>query len=172
MFRKVDVSNFESCSTTKTKHMELQQNQIDTQEVKNKKEVQVAQGITTNKPSGAFVIASWVSLLAGVSAFFIGLWNSSMEQSETGYFFTVILFGLFAVISVQKAVRDKLEGIPVTDLYYGISWFCTIGSIVLLTIGLWKADMSSSEKGFYAMSFVLSTFSAIAVQKNTRDLKG
>ncbi len=85
MFRKVDVSNFESCSTTKTKHMELQQNQIDTQEVKNKKEVPVAPIIKTSKPSGAFVIASWISLLVGVSAFFIGLWNSSMEQSETGY---------------------------------------------------------------------------------------
>ena len=28
-----------------------------------------------------------------------------------------------------------------------------------------------SEKGFYAMSFVLSLFAAIAVQKNTRDMK-
>ena len=28
-----------------------------------------------------------------------------------------------------------------------------------------------SEKGFYAMSFVLSLFAAIAVQKNTRDIK-
>ena len=31
--------------------------------------------------------------------------------------------------------------------------------------------MTKSEKGFYAMSFVLSIFSAIAVQKNTRDMK-
>jgi hypothetical protein len=31
--------------------------------------------------------------------------------------------------------------------------------------------MEKSEKGFYAMSFVLSMFSAIAVQKNTRDMR-
>jgi uncharacterized membrane protein YiaA len=42
---------------------------------------------------------------------------------------------------------------------------------VLLTVGLWNADLTKSEKGFYAMSFVLSIFSAIAVQKNTRDMK-
>jgi uncharacterized membrane protein YiaA len=42
---------------------------------------------------------------------------------------------------------------------------------VLLTVGLWNAELEKSEKGFYAMSFVLSLFAAIAVQKNTRDIK-
>jgi uncharacterized membrane protein YiaA len=78
---------------------------------------------------------------------------------------------LFSAISVQKAVRDQLEGIPVTNIYYGLAWFATLLSIVLLTVGLWNADLAKSEKGFYAMSFVLSLFAAIAVQKNTRDIK-
>lgn len=68
-------------------------------------------------------------------------------------------------------MRDQLEGIPVTYLYYGLAWFATIASIVLLTVGLWNATLLRSEKGFYAMSFTLSLFSAIAVQKNTRDAK-
>ena len=80
------------------------------------------------------------------------------------------MFGLFAAISVQKAVRDQIEGIPVTNLYYGIAWFSTMLSIVLLTVGLWNATLTKSEKGFYAMAFILSMFAAIAVQKNTRDL--
>ena len=94
-----------------------------------------------------------------------------MELNEKGYYFTILLFGLFSVISVQKCVRDKAEGIPVTDMYYGISWFTTIASLTLLIIGLWNAELLRSEKGFYAMSFLLSMFSAIAVQKNTRDTK-
>lgn len=65
----------------------------------------------------------------------------------------------------------QLEGIPVTNLYYGIAWFATLLSIVLLTVGLWNAELEKSEKGFYAMSFVLSLFAAVAVQKNTRDVK-
>jgi len=121
------------------------------------------------KPSNAFIAASWVALLSGVMAFVIGLWNADMELNEKGYYFTVLMFGLFAAISLQKAVRDQLEGIPVTNIYYSLAWFSTVLSIVLLVVGLWNATLLRSEKGFYAMSFTLSMFSAIAVQKNTRD---
>jgi uncharacterized membrane protein YiaA len=124
-----------------------------------------------NQPSAAFIAASWTAFFVGSIAFIIGLWNANMELNEKGYYFTVLMFGLFSAISVQKAVRDQLEGIPVTNLYYGIAWFTTLLSIVLLTVGLWNAELEKSEKGFYAMSFVLSLFAAIAVQKNTRDLK-
>lgn len=123
------------------------------------------------RPSPAFVGASWCSLIIGVTAFIIGLSNAEMELNEKGYYFTVLLFGLYAAISVQKAVRDQLEGIPVSNLYYGISWFATIASLILLTVGLWNASLSRSEKGFYAMSFILSLYAAIAVQKNTRDIR-
>ncbi|WP_207492608.1 inner membrane protein YiaA [Aridibaculum aurantiacum] len=123
------------------------------------------------KPSAAFIGASWAALLIGVTAYLIGLWNAEMELNEKGYYFTVLMFGLFSAISVQKSIRDQMEGIPVTNLYYGISWFTTILSVVLLTVGLWNADLLRSEKGFYAMSFVLSLFASIAVQKNTRDMR-
>jgi uncharacterized membrane protein YiaA len=121
------------------------------------------------KPSNAFIAASWLALITGTLAYIIGLWNADMQLNEKGYYFTVLMFGLFSAVSVQKAVRDQLEGIPVTNIYYGISWFCTLLSIVLLVVGLWNATLMRSEKGFYGMSFVLAVFSAIAVQKNIRD---
>ena len=121
------------------------------------------------KTSNAFVAASWIALGAGMIGYLIGLWNAEMLLNEKGYYFTVLMFGLFAVVSLQKSVRDRLEELPVTDLYYGICWFATTLSIVLLTIGLWNATMLPSEKGFYAFSFLLALFGAIAVQKNTRD---
>jgi uncharacterized membrane protein YiaA len=121
------------------------------------------------QPSSAFVAASWAALIAGLAAFIIGLWNAAMPLNEKGYYFTVLMYGLFSAISLQKSVRDRLEGIPVTNIYYGLSWFSTILCIALLTIGLWNATLTLSEKGFYAMSFLLSLFAAIAVQKNTRD---
>lgn len=123
------------------------------------------------KPTPAFISAAWTALFIGMVSFCIGLWNADMWLNEKGYYFTILLFGLFSVVSVQKSVRDRLEGIPVTDIYYGISWFTTIASILLLIIGLWNADLELSEKGFYGMSFVLSLFAAVAVQKNTRDIK-
>ncbi|MFP4846929.1 inner membrane protein YiaA [Winogradskyella sp. PE311] len=126
--------------------------------------------IYNHKPTPAFIGASWTALLIGMVSYCVGLWNATMELNEKGYYFTILLFGLFSVISVQKAVRDKLEDIQVTDMYYGISWFTSIAAITLLVIGLWNADLELSEKGFYAMSFTLSLFAAIAVQKNTRDV--
>src|SRR6187549_2708026 len=123
------------------------------------------------QPSAAFIGASWTALIIGISAFIIGLWNAEMQLNEKGYYFTVLMFGLFAAISLQKAVRDQLEGIPVTNIYYSIAWFSTILCVVLLVVGLWNAEMERSEKGFYALSFILSIFAAIAVQKNTRDQK-
>jgi len=137
-----------------------------------KKNVQRAGTINgPQKPTPAFVGASWAALLVGAVAYCIGLFNADMLLNEKGYYFTILLFGLFSVISVQKSVRDKMEGIPVTDIYYGLSWFTTIASIVLLTVGLWNADLLLSEKGFFGMAFVLSLFASIAVQKNTRDMK-
>ena len=130
----------------------------------------VSKDVLAFKPSGAFVGASWMALLLGMVTYCIGLWNAEMELNEKGYYFTILLFGLFSIISVQKAVRDKLEGIPVTDVYYGISWFTTVVSILLLVIGLWNADLLLSEKGFYGMAFTLSLFAAVAVQKNVRDV--
>ena len=139
----------------------------DEEKVKTKKK---ERKVYNNKPTPAFIGASWSALLIGMVAYCVGLWNATMELNEKGYYFTILLFGLFSVISVQKAVRDKLEGIQVTEMYFGISWFTSVAAIVLLAIGLWNATLELSEKGFYAMSFALSLFSAIAVQKNTRDV--
>ena len=123
------------------------------------------------KPTPAFVGASYIALVVGVISFCVGLWNSDMVLNEKGYYFTTLLFGLFSVVSVQKVVRDRLEDIPVSNAYYGISWFTTIASIGLLLIGLWNADLLLSEKGFFGLAFMLSIFSVLAVQKNIRDIQ-
>lgn len=123
----------------------------------------------TQKPSAAFVAASWIALGTGMIGYIIGLWRATLQLNEKGYYFTVLMFGLFAVVSLQKSVRDRLEGIAVTDLYYGICWVATIMSIALLVIGLFNATMLPSEKGFYAFAFLLSLFGGITVQKNIRD---
>lgn len=132
----------------------------------NKMKVERKEG----EPTSAFKGASWGALLVGVSAYLIGLFNSTMELNEKGYYFAVLIFGLYSAVSLQKAVRDKDEGIPVTGIYYGISWVALIVSISLMAIGLYNAgSLVLSEKGFYGMAFVLSLFAAITVQKNIRD---
>jgi uncharacterized membrane protein YiaA len=77
---------------------------------------------------------------------------------------------LFSAVSLQKSVRDRLEGVAVTGIYFGLCWLSLGISLVLLAVGLWNASITLSEKGFYAMSFLLSLFAAVAVQKNVRDV--
>lgn len=122
-------------------------------------------------PSNAFVGASWGALVVGAATFLIGLWNARMALSEKGFYFIVLMYGLFAAVSLQKSVRDRLDGVPVSALYYGMCWSSLITVLVLLFVGLFNATLALSEKGFYGMAFVLSLFAAVAVQKNVRDLQ-
>ncbi|WP_433745853.1 inner membrane protein YiaA [Falsibacillus pallidus] len=139
---------------------------VKSEDKKPKIKVERKQG----EPTTAFKGASWAALVLGVSAYLIGLFNAGMQLNEKGYYFAVLVFGLYAAVSLQKAVRDREEDIPVSGIYYGLSWFALIVAISLMAIGLYNAgSIILSEKGFYAMAFVLSLFSAITIQKNIRD---
>lgn len=122
------------------------------------------------RPTGAFIGASWAALILGAVTYLVGLWNADMQLNEKGYYLTLLLYGLFAAVSLQKSVRDRMEGIPVTGLYFGLCWVSLALALLLLAVGLWNASLAASEKGFYSMSYVLSLFAAVAVQKNVRDL--
>ncbi|MBC3920033.1 hypothetical protein H8L32_21370 [Undibacterium sp. CY18W] len=122
------------------------------------------------QPTGAFVGASWAALFIGGITYLAGVWNAAMQLNEKGYYFTLLMYGLFSAVSLQKSVRDKLEGIPVTGIYFGLCWLSLGLSILLLSVGLWNATLNWSEKGFFAMAFLLSLFAAVAVQKNVRDM--
>ncbi|MBB3159105.1 putative membrane protein YiaA [Microbacterium proteolyticum] len=131
-------------------------------------DIQKQQGL--GRPTGAFVGASWVALGLGASVYFVGLYNARMLLAEKGFFLAVFLLGLFAAISVQKAVRDRAEDVPVTGAYLGVAWGMLLVSLTLMVIGLWNAELLLSEKGFYGIGFAMSLFAVVAVQKNVRDL--
>ncbi|MFD2528547.1 inner membrane protein YiaA [Polaribacter marinaquae] len=140
------------------------------EETKNKRAKNKLKNELNQKPTSAYVGATWGVVIIGLLSYCIGLWNATMQLNEKGYYFAILLMGIYAVISLQKAVRDKAEDIKVSEIYYGISWVIVIASLLLLIVGLRNADLLLSEKGFYAISYLLSLFGAITVQKNTRDL--
>ena len=119
--------------------------------------------------TAAFRFAAVAALLLGAGGIAVGLWNATMPLNEKGYYFALLLFGLFAAVSLQKTVRDRLEDVPTTDLYYGLCWVALGSAIALTVIGLWNAALLPSEKGFYIMAYGLALFGAITVQKNVRD---
>lgn len=123
------------------------------------------------RPTGAFIGAAWASLIIGMGAYFVGLWNGPMPLNEKGYYFGALMLGLFAAISLQKTVRDRLEGIPVTNVYTGVCWSGLVIALLMLTVGLFNATFDLSVKGFYGMAYLLSMFAVVTVQKNVRDLQ-
>ena len=127
--------------------------------------------VQPQKPTSAYIGASWTALLIGILVFAYGLWSAEIDLNTKGFFFTIQVLGLFSAVSLQKTVRDMLDGIHVTSIYYGLCWVSLGLAMLLLTIGLWNVNMLASEKGFYAMSFLLSLFGAVSVQKNIRDLE-
>ncbi|MBD2785477.1 hypothetical protein ID858_10285 [Xenorhabdus sp. DI] len=126
-----------------------------------------------NKFTGfnAFNLISWIAVIGGISVYLAGLWRSDMQLNEKGYYFAILLLGLFSSISIQKTVRDKIDNIPTTQAYYIACIIAFSASIALMAIGLFNADLLPSEKGFYGISFFLCLFGSIAVQKNIRDME-
>ncbi len=124
-----------------------------------------------NQPSTAFIGASWAALVIGAGGFLVGLWNSGLVRNEKGFYLVVILYGLFSMVSLQKSIRDRLEGIRVTNQYYAMCWVSLVICGVLFCLGLMNANtLSLSEKGFFGMAFLMAIFGVLAVQKNTRDM--
>ena len=64
------------------------------------------------RPTAAFIGASWVALFIGAIAYLVGLWNAQMPLNEKGYYFTILMYGLFSAVSLQKSVRDQTAGHP------------------------------------------------------------
>ena len=83
----------------------------------------------TNAPTKAFRTAAVAALIIGVASYLIGLFNAYMQLNEKGYYLTVMLLGLFAVVSLQKTIRDKMAG-----LLYCL-WGCYCGSHCFVNCG-------------------------------------
>ncbi len=125
--------------------------------------------MTIQAPTKSYTLASLAALLIGTVAYGIGLFNAQMALNEKGYYLIIMLYGLFSMVSLQKTIRDKAEGIKTSSIYQTLSWASSGFAIALLAIGLYNAELALSEKGFYAMAYVLSLFAAVTVQKNVRD---
>ena len=125
----------------------------------------------THQPvSNAFAVASLAAMSVGTVGYLVGLWNAELQMNEKGFYFTILAFGMYSAVSIQKCVRDRIEGIKVSQIYLGLSWTAIATAIGMLVIGLYNANtLALSEKGFYGIAYVLCIFTAVTVQKNTRD---
>lgn len=125
--------------------------------------------VTKQSPSSTYVFATNACIAISVVAYLFGVWRSDMLLNEQGYYLICLMFGLFSSITVQKVVRDRDEGVHVSEKYRFICWFALGSSLLLFIVGLFNADMAMSEKGFYIMAYLLAMYSSITAQKNEAD---
>lgn len=56
-----------------------------------------------------------------------------------------------------------------TPAFIGASWAVLAVGLISFAVGLWNAEMASSEKGYYFAVMVLALYSAVSLQKTVRD---
>ena len=72
--------------------------------------------ISTYSP--AFSIVSWIALVGGIVTYLLGLWNAEMQLNEKGYYFAVLVLGLFSAASYQNTDHFHLLYDLPDCLYY------------------------------------------------------
>ena len=111
------------------------------------------------------LISTVSACVLGMSAFFIGLYNSEMALSEQGYYAVLLLYSVFSSISLQKTMLEIDSGISVSKFYRNICMISIVLALLFFIMGLFNAELLKSEKGFYAMSYILTLFSSLGIQK-------
>lgn len=61
------------------------------------------------KTSGIYYVLCWASSGIAITLLGVGLYNAEMLLSEKGFYTMAFVLSLFAAITVQKNVRDKLS---------------------------------------------------------------
>jgi uncharacterized membrane protein YiaA len=124
-------------------------------------------------PSSAYQGVSWLALIIGTTVFAVAAWYSEgLTPSDRFFLFSAALFGLFAAVAASKAVRDRSEGIPISTLFYGLSWVAAITPVLLVAyyFAFYTAIPEASRWNLFT-AYCLSFFAAVSISKNTRDLE-
>lgn len=121
------------------------------------------------KPTQAYLGVTWAAFAFSVIVFGIGLFNAEMLLSEKGFYILALVFGLYSVITLQKTVRDQSEGVEVDSTYLILSYVGVAVPLLSMGIGLFNAELQLNEKGFFAVTYIMTLFSSLVLQKNTRD---
>ena len=63
--------------------------------------------ISTYSP--AFSIVSWIALVGGLVTYLLGLWNAEMQLNEKGYYFAVLVLGLFSARLIKRPFGTSMK---------------------------------------------------------------
>ncbi|MCP3776299.1 YiaA/YiaB family inner membrane protein [Paenibacillus sp. MZ04-78.2] len=128
----------------------------------------------------AFTAASYFALAAGIFLYCLGIYNADWELNVKGYYLLCMFLIIITSIATQKVVRDNTEDKELrsenpkhrmrnTPAFTGMAVAGLIIGFAMFFIGLFNAPFELNVKGYYIAVILLISYSAIGVQKVTRD---
>ncbi|AYL63457.1 inner membrane protein YiaB [Citrobacter youngae] len=96
----------------------------------------------------------WIFFLSGALIYVIGLWQACPLLSGKGYFFGVLMTGMFVAYVYQWAENLNQNDERFTSVCQMVA-LITVG---LLLVGVWNAPLTPLEKGLYPVAFFVCLF--------------
>ena len=93
----------------------------------------------------------WMLFLSGILTYSIGLWRACPLLSGKGYFFGVLMTGMFVTYVYQRAENLDQSDERLTS----VCQMVTLITVGLLLVGVWNAPLSPLEKGLYPVAFII-----------------
>lgn len=130
--------------------------------------------------TAAFTGVSYFALAAGLFLFCLGVYNDDWELNVKGYYLLCMVLITITCIVVQKVVRDNSEDKEMklenpkhrmrnTGAFTIMAFAGLVIGYVMFFIGLYNAPFQLNVKGYYIAVILLISYSAVGVQKVTRD---
>jgi len=116
----------------------------------------------------------------GLLLFCLGVYNADWELNVKGYYLLCMVLITITCIVVQKVVRDNTEDKEIrldnprhrmrnTSAFTGMAYAGLVIGYAMFFIGIYNAPFELNVKGYYIAVIFLISYSAIGVQKVTRD---
>ncbi|MGI3447887.1 inner membrane protein YiaB [Citrobacter arsenatis] len=94
----------------------------------------------------------WILFLSGALIYVIGLWRACPLLSGKGYFFGVLMTGMFVTYAYQRAVNLNQSD----ERFASVCQMVVLITVGLLLVGVWNAPLAPIEMGLYPAAFIVS----------------
>ena len=108
----------------------------------------------------------WMLFLSGALIYVIGFWRACPLLSGKGYFFGVLMTGMFVTYVYQRAENLDQSDERLTS----VCQMVTLITVGLLLVGVWNAPLSPLEKGLYPMAFIVCLLGQVLLMRSAEYL--
>ena len=104
----------------------------------------------------------WILFFSGAFIYVIGLWRACPLLSSKGYFFAVLMTGMFVTYVYQRA--DNLN--QNDEHFASVCQMVALITAGLLLVGVWNAPLAPFEIGLYPAAFFVCLMGQFLLQRS------